>query len=55
VTRKEYRQRQTDACFKLAKLGCLKFARMWIRKNRPPPDWKGVPMEYALLRMLFYR
>lgn len=51
MTQKEYCQRQKVACAKLAKLGCLKFARMWIRKNRPPPEWLGVPMEYALLQM----
>lgn len=51
MTDSEYVRRQEEACAELRRLGLLRKARTWIRKNRPPESWTGTPMEYALEEM----
>jgi hypothetical protein len=47
MTDSEYNARQRSAYFRLREIGEHRRAQEWIRKNPPPPEWTGTPLEYA--------
>jgi hypothetical protein len=47
----EYSRREALARYRLGEAGHLFEARDWLRENKPPPNWKGTPLEYAETEM----
>ena len=43
----EFKKRQRAAYFRLRKIGELENAQKWLRKEPPPREWTGTPLEYA--------
>lgn len=51
MTGEEYNRRQSEAKQELRRRNLLRPAQNWISKNMPPDDFKGTPLEWALLEM----